>query len=410
VCKPETTNQKPETVFKPMAEHCKNCGLELFTAQRFCRSCGAPTEQLSEEQVPTRMMPPQPEGWGARSAAGTAPTSRPETSPVYDPPGGYQPSVPPMYPSVPPPPYAPPRKRSPVGWILAFIGMGLFVLVVVAVMMMARFGRRSLDSDGGSGRSSAETARPNERVIDESTADSNSTLGGETILTKTFALGGDPKLSIKNVNGNITVTAWDKPNAEVNVIKRAGSERSAQAFFTNSGGNLTIRTQSRGSQDVRLELKVPRVLERIEVSSSNGEIRLSEVKGEIVVDGTNGAIQLINVVGVSRIRTTNGTIKATLLEASDRFMEFESTNGSIELTVPPEFEANLEASTVHGSITIDPSMGVQVEKRGPVGQSARGEIGQGGERLRLSTTNGSIKLTAAELRAKESVKGKGNGN
>ena len=96
------------------------------------------------------MMPPQPEGWGARSGASTAPTSRPETSPVYDPSVGYQPIVPPTYPATIPP-YAPPRKRSPVGWILAFIGMGLFVLVVVAVMLMARFGRARFETGGPSG-------------------------------------------------------------------------------------------------------------------------------------------------------------------------------------------------------------------------------------------------------------------
>src|SRR4030095_8020928 len=262
-----------------------------------------------------------------------------------------------------PPPYAPPRRRSPVGWILAFIGMGLFVLVVVAVMMMARVGRKRFEGEGSSGGATTVTARPGERVLDESIADSVSTLGSETVLTKAFALGDDAKLSLKNVNGNITISAWDKPNAEVKVIKRAGSERSAQAFFTNNGGNLSVRTQSRGNQDIRLEVKVPRALGRIDVSSTNGEIKLSDVKGEILVDGTNGVIQLIDVVGVSKVRTTNGTIKATLLEASDRGMEFESVNGSIALSVPPGFEADLDASTLHGSITLDPTMGVQVEKR-----------------------------------------------
>ncbi len=106
-----------------MAENCRNCGLELFEAQRFCRSCGAPTEQFSEEQVPTRMMHPPPDAWGARSAASTAPTSRAETSPVYDSSGGQQPTVLPLYPQTIPP-YTPPRKRSPVGWILAFIEWG----------------------------------------------------------------------------------------------------------------------------------------------------------------------------------------------------------------------------------------------------------------------------------------------
>jgi DUF4097 and DUF4098 domain-containing protein YvlB len=390
-----------------MAEHCKNCGLELFEAQRFCRSCGAPTEQLSEEQVPTRMMPQPPEGFGARSAA-TAPTSRPETRPVYEPPIGYQPSVPPMYPSAIPA-YNPPRKRSPVGWILAFIGMGLFALVVVAVMMMARFGNRSRFNEG---QQTTQTTRQGERALDESNADQVVILGNDTTLTKTFALGGGARLSLKNVNGNITVSGWDEPKAVVNVIKR---DRNAQVFINDSGGNLSIRTASnRGNQDVRLEVKVPRELLRVELSSDNGVIKLSDVKAEILVTGTNGSIELTDVVGVSKIRTVNGSIRATLLEASDRAMEFDSTNGTIDLTVPLGFEADLDASTVHGTINVDETLGVLVEKV-TVGQKARGQIGSGGERLKMGTVNGDIKLVTAEVRpptrsTKGSQKGKENGN
>ncbi|MEK6325492.1 MAG: DUF4097 family beta strand repeat-containing protein [Acidobacteriota bacterium] len=313
-----------------------------------------------------------------------------------------------MYPQMIPP-YTPPRSRSRMGWIIAFIGMGLFVAVVVAVMMIARFGRRF--ADNAAGRSGpAAVAQPGETELTDENADQVVNFGNDKSLTKTFPLGAGAKLSLKNVNGNITVSAWDQPKAEVHVIKRGGSDRSAQVFFTNSGGNLSIRTaQTRGNQDVKFEVKLPRKLGRIELSSVNGVIKLSDVTAEILVNGTNGAIELANVVGASKIRTVNGSIKATLLEASDRSTEFESTNGSIDLTVPSGFEADLEASTVHGSINIDETFGVQVEK-GIVGQKAKGEIGQGGERLKLATTNGNIRLGAAEPRAKGSAKGKENGN
>jgi putative adhesin len=391
-----------------MAEHCKTCGIELFTAQRFCRSCGAPTEQLSEEQVPTRMMPPQPEAWGGeRSGARTGPTSRQETSPVYDASVGYQPIVPPTYPSVIPP-YTPPRKRSPVGWILAFVGMGLFVLIVIAVMMVARFGARAINTGD---RRTMEPARQGEKLLDESSAETVVTAGADTTFTKTFVLGDNAKVFLRNVNGNITVSAWDQPQAQVNVIKRGGSDRGAQVLFTSNGGNLSIRTvQTRGNQDVRFEVKVPRDLGRVELSSTNGVIRVSDVNAEeILVEAINGAIDLANVSGVTKIHTTNGSIKASLLGPSDRSMEFESTNGSIDLTVPPGFDADLDASTSHGAISLDESFGVPVEK-GIVGQKAKGEIGQGGERLKAATTNGNVKIATAEPRANGSAKGKANAN
>lgn len=312
-----------------------------------------------------------------------------------------------MYPQAYPP-YAPPPARSRMGWILAFIGIGLFVAVVFAVMMVARFGRRAIDNAGGA--PTTQGARQGEKPFDESSADTVVTAGADTTFTKTFAMGGGAKFSITNINGNITVSAWDQPKVEVNVIKRGGSDRSAQVFFTNSGGNLSIRTaQSRGNQDVKFEVKLPRELGRVELSSVNGAIKLSDVTAEILVDATNGAIELANVVGASKIHTVNGSIKANLLEASERSMEFESTNGSIDLIVPQGFEGDLEASTRHGSINVDGTLGVHVEK-GVVGQKAKGEIGQGGERLKLATTNGNIRLGTAEPRAKGSAKGKENGN
>ena len=397
-----------------MAETCRNCGIELFEAQRFCRACGTPTEELSGEDAPTRRMPPPPDQWSARSSANTAPASRQETSPVYDPsggyqPGGYQPTVPPQYPSTVPP-YMPPRRRSPVGWILAFIGMGLFVLVVIAVALMARFAR---NNGGGPGGSPPPATRQGEKALDDSTADTVTKTGTDTTLVKTFALPDTGKVSLKNINGNITVSGWDQPQAQVVVIKSGGSDRGPQVFFSNNGPNLSVRTaENRGNQNVRFEVKLPRQLSRVELSSTNGVIKVSDVSAEILVDGTNGSIELANITGVSKVRTTNGSIKAGLLEASDRSMEFESVNGGIEVTVPPEFEADLEAATVHGSINIDNSFGVQVDK-GIVGQKAKGEINQGGERLKLSTVNGNIKLAAAEAATKEtkaSAKGKQNGN
>jgi len=285
--------------------------------------------------------------------------------------------------------------------------MGLFVLVVIAVALMARFAR---NSGGGSGGNPPQVTRQGEKVFDDNTADSVTKTGSDTTLVKTFPLVDTGKVSLKNINGNITLSGWDQPQAQVVVIKSGSSDRGPQVFFSNNGANLSFRTgENRGNQNVRFEVKLPRQLARVELSSTNGVIKISDVNAEFLVDGTNGSIELANVAGVSKIRTTNGSIKASLIEPIDRSMEFESVNGAIEVTVPPDFQADLEASTVHGSINIDNSFGVSVDK-GIVGQRAKGEINQGGERLKLSTVNGNIKLAAAEAQTKASAKGKQNGN
>jgi hypothetical protein len=346
------------------------------------------------------MMPPQPSDWGARGAANTAPANRQNTSPVYAPPGGYQPSVPPMYPQTIPP-YAPPQKRSPIGWILAFIGMGLFVAVVVAVMVIARIGRNRIPPFTPP---TPPVAQAGETAL-ESNPDQVTVSGSDTILIKTFAMTPGSKFSIKNISGSVAVEGWDQAKAEVKVIKR-GTDRGAQVFFANSANNLSLRTaipSGNNSQDIRYEVKLPRNMGRVTLNSTNGSMRLTGITGQIFVEGTNGSIDLVDVTGVAKVQTTNGKIKAALQGPSDAPMEFSSTNGSIELAIKTDFDADLEASSDRGSINIDDQFGIAVQKGGFTGQQAHGAIGSGGQPLKIKTTNGSIRLTAP---AKES----GNGN
>lgn len=366
-----------------MADYCRNCNSELFAGQRFCRACGASTDPLSDEQAPTRMMNPQPDDWGARGAA-TAPASRPDTNPVYTPPGGYQPSVPPMSAQVLPP-YVPPSKRSPWGWIIAAIGMGLFVALVIAVMMIVRFGRQSFNARTGS------VTRVGENTFNETTTDQIVPAGNETAFIKTFPLDGNAAFSLRNVNGSIVISAWDQPTAEVKAFQK-GADRTAPVVFSGDRRNVSIRTaDKRNGQDIRYEIKLPREVGSVAINSVNGAINISGVSGKLVVEAVNGKIELTGVTGVSRVKTVNGAIKASLEKASDGPMAFETVGGSIDVILDPDFDATLDARTVQGSVNIDDQLGITVEKQ-VVGQRVRGDIGAGGQPLKLTTVNGSIKL------------------
>ncbi len=329
-----------------------------------------------------------PDQWGARSGASTGPTSRPDTMPVYDPSVGYQPSVPPPYPSTMPP-YIPPRRRSPVGWILGFLGMGVFILLVVAVMFIARAGRNRIVDGGRSQQQRGEQAQQGETELNETNADLVESTGtGTTTLTKSFPFDSEGKFSLNNVNGNIAVQTWDQPKAQVKVIKPS-SDRGGQVFFSNTRGVLNVRS---GGKDVRYEITLPREVARVTLKSVNGSLKVDGLTGQIFADTVNGQIELNDVTGVAKIQTVNGKIKASLEEASDAPMEFVTQNGGIELTLKSDFEADLEASSEHGGINIDDQFGIQVQKE-LVRQTARGQIGGGGQPLKLRTVNGPIRLS-----------------
>jgi Putative adhesin len=341
------------------------------------------------------MMSPPPADWDVRSA-NTAPTPAHETSPVYAPPQYYQPQVP-SHPGQTMPPYQPPRRRSPVGWILAFVGMGLFVALILAVIFVSRAAKRVIDEiPRGSGSSRAE-ALSGETMLNETSGAQVTTVGNETTLIKNFPLGEDSTFAIKNISGSVTVETWDKAEAQVTVIKR-GSESdrgAAQVYFKTDGDGLSLRTAYRGSNksDVVYQIKLPRGVESIDLNTVNGGIKLSNVSAEeIEVATVNGSIELSNVAGVRKAKSVRGNIKAVLKEASTDDMEFENVNGNIEVQIKGNLNADLDAASVRGTITIDDQFGVQVQKQ-VVGQKANGQIGSGGTPLNIKTVNGSITLS-----------------
>jgi hypothetical protein len=365
----------------------------MFAGQRFCRGCGASTDQLDEEQTPTRIMPSPPAEWGVRSAD-TAPTPGQDTSPVYAPPQYYQPSVPPLI-AQPIPPYQPPRSRSPLGWIIAFIGMGLFVALILAVIFVSHKAKQ-IAAGMNSGSGSRSQARADENVLDDKNADQFNLSNNETTITKTFDLDEDATFAIKNVNGSLTVETWNKPQAQVTVIKR-GSEQdrgNVQIYFKKDENSLSLRTAyPKGSNkaEVVYQIKLPRKLDSVDLNNVNGAIKLSDTTADITAQTVNGLVDLANVAGLSKAKSVNGNIKAVLKEASSDSMEFENVNGNIEVQIKGDLDADLEAASVRGTITIDDAFGVQVQKQ-MIGQKASGQIGSGGTPLKLKTVNGSIKL------------------
>jgi len=73
-------------------------------------------------------------------------------------------------------------------------------------------------------------------------------------------------------------------------------------------------------------------------------------------------------------------------------MEISVANGKIDLTLRSGFNADLEASTVHGNIDIADEFGIQPQ-RAVVGARATGKIGSGGQVLKITSVNGSVKLS-----------------
>ncbi len=225
-----------------------------------------------------------------------------------------------------------------------------------------------------------------------------------------LAAGGD--LHLDNSNGSVQISGWDRNTIDISGTKYAPDTEGlsdVQVKASVQGSSAIIETVAprnpfHGSYGVAYVIHVPRktVLQHLQtsngsvsvedlegggkVTSTNGRIAMNHATGDYNVQTTNGAISLDQCSGVFRAESSNGAIKGTLAAGS---ISASTTNGSVDFTVDkPEDGQKMRASSTNGSIVL-----------------ALAQFRDNG--IKADTSNGSITLrlpsnTNAELEARTS--------
>lgn len=232
-------------------------------------------------------------------------------------------------------------------------------------------------------------------------------------VDRTFNVRPGATVTLKNVNGRITVKAWDQPRVKVVAVKEVEADRdelkkvmqALRVEFVERDGGLSINTRYPNEDrkvsslfdwmfgdhveaEVQYDLMVPRTM-NVDVTNTNGSIRLSDVTGKHELDTTNGKIEVSRCSGSLDASTTNGSITAELQQVTKgQPLSFSTTNGRIEVAVPANLAVDVDAGTTNGSIKTE--LPVATTKIGS--NSLRGSINGGGTPLRMRTTNGGISI------------------
>jgi DUF4097 and DUF4098 domain-containing protein YvlB len=235
-------------------------------------------------------------------------------------------------------------------------------------------------------------------------------------IDKTFDVRPGATVKLTNVNGRITITAWDQPRVKVVAEKQVKADSDDVKKALNDlrvdmqprDGGLVIDThyprENEGAASifswllgdhieaqVTYELMVPRTM-NVDVSNTNGAIHLSDVAGTHELDTTNGKIEVARCAGSLDASTTNGSIHAELTKVNKgQPLRFETTNGRIEVELPRDLAVDVDASTTNGDIATD----LPVAATRTSSNSLRGTINGGGTSLRMRTTNGGIAIRTA---------------
>jgi DUF4097 and DUF4098 domain-containing protein YvlB len=216
---------------------------------------------------------------------------------------------------------------------------------------------------------------------------------------RTVPLSSTGRVSLGNINGNVTITGWDRNEVQIDAVKKArDQQRLDEARIEVDAGSDSVQIKTKYPEGrnnnnpatVTYELHVPRNARLDHIDLVNGSLEVSQVSGEIDAELVNGKTDIRDLSGRLNVSTVNGTIVAnfrTLDNVKD--IRLKSVNGSINLGLPSSPNADVSVSTVNGGITTDYPLQVQGKF---MGHHLDGKLGSGGSRIEISNVNGSVRI------------------
>lgn len=223
---------------------------------------------------------------------------------------------------------------------------------------------------------------------------------------QTYPLSANGTVNVSNVNGSITVEAWDRNEVKLEATKIADSKETLaeitlqieakpnsfcvevdhDSWHNRSGGEKWTRNRK---MEVQFRLTVPRGAILNEIETVNGSVTVSNFTNQTRVSAVNGSVTATNLRGAANLSTVNGTVVADFdrLEASSK-ISLSTVNGKVNLSIPSDSNATLKADSVNGNIRNE--FGLPVRKGKYVGRDLYGKLGSGDTQVKLDSVNGEL--------------------
>jgi len=222
---------------------------------------------------------------------------------------------------------------------------------------------------------------------------------------QSYALNANGKVYVANVNGSITVEAWDKNEVKLEAVKIGDSRESldeVEIKVDSNPNSFRVETEYLNRRvegekgwknyrklEVQFRLIVPRTAILDEIETVNGSVTVSNFVNSTNVSAVNGQVKATNLRGNASLSTVNGTVNADFdsLESGSK-ISLETVNGQVNLLIPSDTNATVKADTVNGRIAND--FGLPVRKGEYVGKDLYGRLGSGNAQIKLSSVNGGL--------------------
>ena len=228
-------------------------------------------------------------------------------------------------------------------------------------------------------------------------------------VRETFPLSPGGVFALENVNGSVTIEAWDGNEVVIDAQKRSDSRTCLEALrleFDATPRRVFVkahfpdsrcreddpRREGRGQTQVEFNVRVPRSAQLDEVKLVNGSLLVDGVEGGVKASSVNGRVTGRRLTGSVYLSTVNGAVQGEFpfLGSSDR-VDLRSVNGAVQLSLASGAGARVKTTTTNGSIRND--AGLPVTRGRYVGSTMEGKIGNGAAEVSLRTVNGAINVS-----------------
>jgi len=224
-------------------------------------------------------------------------------------------------------------------------------------------------------------------------------------IQQSYPLSPNGRVSVSNVNGSITVEAWDRNEVQLEATKSAESKEAldrvdikidsrADSFNVKTDYDTWRRDQgwkNMGNIKVEFRLSVPRTAILDEIETVNGSVTVSKFTKSTKVSAVNGNVTATDLQGAANLSTVNGKVLADFssLESGSK-ISLNTVNGSVTLQLPSDANATIKADSLNGNITND--FGLSVRKGRFIGRDMHGRVGSGDVQIRLGSVNGPLSV------------------
>ncbi|MCL4849236.1 MAG: DUF4097 family beta strand repeat protein [Acidobacteria bacterium] len=228
--------------------------------------------------------------------------------------------------------------------------------------------------------------------------------------TRSYPLGDEARLEVRNTNGAIEVETSTDGQLHVRAerIAKAASDAAAKELLKRieireevDGQTVRLRTETPGGlqmaggrAEVRYVVRLP-ARASVSVQNTNGRVTLTGLSGPVDARTTNGGVSGRGLTGPVVAQTTNGGVDIEVDEVAEGGVSLGATNGGVQLRLPATARADVSLRCTNGGINTE---GLDLETSGERSRRrVEGRLNGGGPPVRLETTNGGVRLRGRSL-------------